>query len=271
MTFTRIVCGIEPGGGGVGAARRAARLAPQGTPLVLLATVDLEAASLAAQPLGGELDVSPMAVIPPAPALGPLEQVAREVLEQARDALPELPHVTTEVAIGQLGACLQEAVGDEEGALIALDAPEERRLLGLLDGNAATWLLHEAGRPVLVGRGPDDAEGFPGVVVVGVDGSLQSAAAARIAGEIAARAGAELRVVIASGGRGLHEEGIAAAVAGLPRHLLVEDVRHPVQALTGAGGDLIVVGHRGLHGLRALGSVSERVAHEADASVLVVR
>jgi nucleotide-binding universal stress UspA family protein len=35
--------------------------------------------------------------------------------------------------------------------------------------------------------------------------------------------------------------------------------------------DLLVVGSRGLHGIRALGSVSERVAHKAPCSVLVVR
>jgi hypothetical protein len=35
--------------------------------------------------------------------------------------------------------------------------------------------------------------------------------------------------------------------------------------------DLLVLGSRGLHGLRALGSVSERVAHRAPSSVLVVR
>ena len=35
--------------------------------------------------------------------------------------------------------------------------------------------------------------------------------------------------------------------------------------------DLLVVGSRGLHGVRALGSVSERVAHRAPCSVLVVR
>jgi nucleotide-binding universal stress UspA family protein len=35
--------------------------------------------------------------------------------------------------------------------------------------------------------------------------------------------------------------------------------------------DLIVVGSRGLHRIRALGSVSERVAHEAHRSVLVGR
>jgi nucleotide-binding universal stress UspA family protein len=31
------------------------------------------------------------------------------------------------------------------------------------------------------------------------------------------------------------------------------------------------VGSRGLHGVRALGSVSERVAHDARCSVLVIR
>ena len=35
--------------------------------------------------------------------------------------------------------------------------------------------------------------------------------------------------------------------------------------------DLVVVGSRGLRGMRALGSLSERLAHEARCSVLVVR
>jgi nucleotide-binding universal stress UspA family protein len=48
---------------------------------------------------------------------------------------------------------------------------------------------------------------------------------------------------------------------------------HPAQALVEASreADLLVVGSRGLRGLKALGSVSERVAHEASCSVLVVR
>jgi nucleotide-binding universal stress UspA family protein len=47
----------------------------------------------------------------------------------------------------------------------------------------------------------------------------------------------------------------------------------PVQALVSAAADadLVVVGSRGLHGLKALGSVSERVAHRAHCSTLVVR
>jgi nucleotide-binding universal stress UspA family protein len=34
--------------------------------------------------------------------------------------------------------------------------------------------------------------------------------------------------------------------------------------------DLVVVGSRGVHGLRALGSVSERVAHQAHCTALIV-
>jgi nucleotide-binding universal stress UspA family protein len=51
------------------------------------------------------------------------------------------------------------------------------------------------------------------------------------------------------------------------------DERDPADALLDAAGtsDLLVLGARGLQGLRALGSVSERVAHRAPTSVLVVR
>jgi nucleotide-binding universal stress UspA family protein len=45
----------------------------------------------------------------------------------------------------------------------------------------------------------------------------------------------------------------------------------PVEVLARLDPDLLVVGSRGLQGLRSLGSVSERVAHEARCSVLVVR
>lgn len=44
-----------------------------------------------------------------------------------------------------------------------------------------------------------------------------------------------------------------------------------VCGVDGTPESLIVLGSRGLHGIRALGSVSERVAHRAPCSVLVVR
>jgi nucleotide-binding universal stress UspA family protein len=51
------------------------------------------------------------------------------------------------------------------------------------------------------------------------------------------------------------------------------EARAPVDALVDAADDcdLLIVGSRGLHGLAALGSVAERVAHRARCPVLIVR
>ena len=72
-----------------------------------------------------------------------------------------------------------------------------------------------------------------------------------------------------------------AADSGKPIHIDalvdVQDAQwvqaHPVDSLVAAAeqADLVVIGSRGLHGLASLGSVSERVAHRARCSVLVVR
>jgi nucleotide-binding universal stress UspA family protein len=96
----------------------------------------------------------------------------------------------------------------------------------------------------------------------------RATAAVEAAGAIAALRGSELRVIIAKGGP---EDGIGPLALGLPAHEVVHDRHNPVHALSDADADLVVVGSRGLHGLRALGSVSERVAHRSHASVLVVR
>ena len=110
---------------------------------------------------------------------------------------------------------------------------------------------------------------FPQRIVVGVDGSVESAAAYAAARYLAERFDAELRALVAWGGKSVNERLVAAITDG--EH---EDSHEaPAHALTDAAerADLVVVGSRGLHGLRALGSVSERVAHGASCSTLVVR
>jgi nucleotide-binding universal stress UspA family protein len=73
---------------------------------------------------------------------------------------------------------------------------------------------------------------------------------------------------------------VAASGGGVDTDVLRREVPEltvvaakPVDALLDAarGADLLVVGSRGLTGVRALGSISERVAHRAGCSVLVVR
>jgi nucleotide-binding universal stress UspA family protein len=269
MRIARIVCGIEPGGHGVGAAARAARIAPDEAPIVLVGAADIGAAAMA-QPLGGDIDMGPMPA-GPWTSLEDLEDAVRADLERAQAALAGRPGVATRIQVGSLAPALEEVAGEAEGALLALEASHEGRVLGILDGDPGTWLLHESSRPVLLARGPEDPGDFPQTVVAGVDGSAPSAVAAEAAGDIARRRGAELRLIVARGGRGADRDAVEELRERLPAHELVEDRRSPVHALTGAGADLIVVGSRGLHGLRALGSVSERVAHAAEASVLVAR
>jgi len=74
-------------------------------------------------------------------------------------------------------------------------------------------------------------------------------------------------VIVGKGGKSLDDEQLAA-VPGLEL-----DDRSPADTLVAASedADLLVIGSRGLHGFRALGSVSEKVAHRAESSVLVVR
>jgi nucleotide-binding universal stress UspA family protein len=88
-----------------------------------------------------------------------------------------------------------------------------------------------------------------------------------VAQSIAGRFGRSLRA-IASTKDQLDRDAARAIAAEL------EEVDGPAIAELAAAAesaDLVVVGSRGLHGLKALGSVSERVAHQVRSSVLVVR
>jgi nucleotide-binding universal stress UspA family protein len=74
---------------------------------------------------------------------------------------------------------------------------------------------------------------------------------------------------VAQGGKGVDKRLVATIVDH--RHEDLPD--KPARALVAAAADadLVVVGSRGLHGVKSLGSVSERVAHKAPSSVLIVR
>jgi nucleotide-binding universal stress UspA family protein len=119
---------------------------------------------------------------------------------------------------------------------------------------------------VLVARSSADPGSFPSSIVVGFDGSPAAERALNAAHDIRDRHGSALRVIAA---------GPTCEITPrlLDEMLAERDERDPLEALLTASRevDLVVVGSRKLRGLQALGSVSERLGHQADCSVLVVR
>jgi nucleotide-binding universal stress UspA family protein len=250
--FRRVLVGVDGSPAGREAARQGATLAdPDGT-LKLLAAWILPA---------------PTAVdaYSPYPIEEPYRHAAEEALRHAVDAAAPRD-ATTALESGSARDALLDAAAAEGSTLVVVGSHGQSRVRGILLGSTATELVHRAPCSVLVARraGAD----FPSHITVGLDGSRRSAAAYAVARSLGDRFGAEVWPVAAHGGKSVDKRLLAAIVDEW------EDLQDdPVIALTAAAadGDLLVVGSRGLHGWKALGSVSEQVAHAAHCSVLVVR
>jgi nucleotide-binding universal stress UspA family protein len=255
--FSRIVVGIDGSQQALEAARQAALLQDVNGQLTLLAAWD----------------------IPPLIAGGPTRvarydfaealqrTTAEKALFAARDYIAPYTAATGKLVRGIPESQLLEEIERDEDTLIAVGSSGTGRLLGIVEGAVATEIVHKAPCSVLVARPVDN--GFPRRVVVGVDGSVESAAAYAAAHYIAERFDAELHPLVAWGGKDVNERLVATITDGAH-----DDRREsPAEALVAAAesADLVIVGSRGLHGLRALGWVSERVAHTAPCSALVVR
>jgi nucleotide-binding universal stress UspA family protein len=197
----------------------------------------------------------------------------RAAADGVRPLLPASIPVDTVVVEGPPGPMMLTELGRHGATLVAVGSHDHRRISGILLGSVATQLLHEAPCAVLMARGSPE-ERFPARVAVGADGSEESARAIHAGIEIAHRRGSALEAVVATGGGSTPDAAAvrsAVDAAAGPQTPLRMESEAPVEALSRLDTDLLVVGSRGLQGLRSLGSVSERVAHEARCSVLVVR
>jgi nucleotide-binding universal stress UspA family protein len=255
--FTRIVVGIDGSQQALEAARQAALLQDVDGRLTLLSAWDV-----ASTIIGGTGTEIPYYFD---------EDLQRTTAEQAllaaRNYIAPYTAATGKLVRGTPVAKLLEEIERDEDTLIAIGSSGTGRLLGIVEGAVATEILHKAPCSVLVARPVDS--GFPRRIVVGVDGSVESAAAYAAARYVAERFGAELHALVAWDGKGINERLVATITDG--DH---EDRREgPADALVSAAesADLVIVGSRGLHAFRSLGSVSERVAHSAPCSTLVVR
>jgi nucleotide-binding universal stress UspA family protein len=234
-----------------------------------------------------------------------LRAAAGAVVEQARADLARRWETTTRVIEGEPREEIPR-VAEESGAdLIVLGARGLSAVKGWLLGSVSTAVTHHARCPVLVVKGQHS----PGLrsAIIAVDGSPDSMAAVQFFTSLALEPSLTIRLVGVA--EPPHLPIAAPELLGTPLQSALEELRqarqfrlegvlsklvaelkprvtdighaaifgHPAEEIVAAAGkagaDLVVVGARGLGTVKrlALGSVSERVLHQAPCSVLVVK
>ena len=251
--FDRVVCGVDRSDAGLIAARAAARIADPRGSLTIVSANDSSVAVHAAWNMS-EIQHE-------------LAADATAALEEAVSAARPLHELESYLVEGDPLHVLLAEIERRQATLLVVGTHCHARATGIALGSVATHALHEVPYPVLIARGNVTAR-WPSRIAVGVDGSPDSALAYRAAVELADRPGAELQPIVALHDRGIDLDAVRAIAPNVEEH----DAR-ALDALSvfSRPSDLLVVGSRGLKGIRALGSLSERVAHESRSSVLVVR
>lgn len=246
----RVLVGIEHTPESLEAARQARVLAGEHGSVIAIAVADIAAAAQAG-----------------AAAVHAAAQIRADAERALEQAVALSSPDTAAVVAGRPRETLLAQVAATGATLLALGAGPHRRATGLLLGTVGSSLLRHSPCSVLIAR-ERQTESWPRRIVAGVDGSPQSLDGAAVAADLARRYGAELTVITALGGKTIDLD----RVRELHPQVLI-DPRPPVDVLLekARDADLLVVGSRGRHGLGAFGSVSERVAHRATTSVLVLR
>jgi nucleotide-binding universal stress UspA family protein len=260
-TFASIVCGVDGSGPGLEAARQAAMLTDPGAALAYVA-------------VSWETGVGTT-------ARATLTHVqAREYLRAARDEANELG-VTAELVdehADDAGRRLVEFSAKQD--LLVVGIHGHSRVSGIMVGSVATAALHHSHIPVLVARRPPDGVDFPARIVLASDGTPTSDAAVELTARLAARHGSHVGIIGARDHEAPFRPGLAEHAAQIfaatgTEPVILDAPGAPHHAVATAAGDfeasLVVTGSRGLAGVASVRSVSERIAHAAPCSVLVVR
>ena len=261
-TYAYILCGVDGSRPSQEAARQAAVLAGPDAALIYVA-------------VSWEQGVGATAVATLS------HKHAQECLRRASDEARELG-VRTPIAMEEEGddaaRKLMELVPGHD--LLVLGMRGHSRAGGIMVGSAASAALHRSPVPVLVARRPPEGVDFPSRILLASDGTPPSDAAADHAARLAARFGSNVAIAAARGQETPPQHGVAAqaarimALTGAEPEIL-DRPGPPYHAVPAAARDfeasLVVTGSRGLTGVAALKSASERIAHAAPCSVLVVR
>jgi nucleotide-binding universal stress UspA family protein len=258
--FASILCGVDGSRPSLEAARQAAVLAGSDAALIYTA--------LTWEQGTGATAVATLSHKRADAALADARDVARE-----RGAAPEIVGHDAQHPAERLA----ELAGDHD--LLVVGIHGHSRAGGILIGSTATALLHRSPVPLLVARAPAGDIAFPERILVANDGSELAHAAATVAAQLAVRHGATVGLVSAYD-HGETPKSLSDVAAIVRMTTGAEPVRFgtsgpPHHVVTAAarefGATLIVTGSRGLSGVTAVRSASERIAHAASCSVLVLR
>lgn len=253
--FDHIVCAVDGSEGSLEAVRQASVLGDE------LGSIDLVGVFTPSLVAG-----SPAEMYSPYGAPREVAEEEREFTANVKRGREVCPTAAVEVLHGPAYARLLEHLRESRVTLVAVGGSGRGRPLGIVLGSVPTGLLHSAPCSVLVARRPWPAVPSPLSIVAGYDGSPESIVAVRVGREFVERLGARLRVIAAKGASPEPNAELADVT-------IEWDDRDPIKALKDASqsANLLLVGSRGLHGIKAIGSVSEKLGHVSACSVLVVR
>jgi nucleotide-binding universal stress UspA family protein len=261
LAFNRVLCGIDGSWAALEAVSQAVTLAAPGACIELLGLASERGYGPNAQALLSQERA--MRALHEAQAYA-AELGSEVVISLSKSASP--PHA------------LLEAARDQD--LLVLASHGESRAGGIMIGDSVSRAIHESTTPVLVARRPPTETRFPARIVVGAGGPGAPQSAVVYAAFIARTHGADVVLVRVDGLTHLADRALMEAWVELAEATGVEPVEviaagephaRLVDVATREHASLVVVGSRRLTGLRSLFSTSERVAHEAPCSVLVVR
>ena len=261
--FRHIVCGVDGSRAGYQAVRQAGALAGPESRISLVAV---------AYEWGEGLNAGALLSV----------RRADDALDRASDRVAHCPARIDVVRLW--GKPASESLVDEAvsagGDLIVVGRHGFPRFEGAAIGSTATSLAHRSPLPVLLASRPPHGVTFPQNIIVAADGPGRPEEAIRAATRIAAFSGSRVTVARFDWSRRMKRPEIAAAVAELaavtgvePVEVLApgDPVRGIVELAAREAASLVIAGSRGVGGLRAIRSVSERLAHQAPCSLLIVR